>query len=60
MDNRRDDDSPIALLPSPERVRDRLGECARESRLLRQLLKVSERAAANTRDFPRAEVANAR
>jgi hypothetical protein len=39
-------DRPILeALPSPELVRDRLGDALREVELLRRLLKLSERAA---------------
>ena len=38
-------ESPVEAIPDPEVVRRRLGECLRETKILRQLLRVAERAA---------------
>jgi hypothetical protein len=35
----------IEIIPEPKVVRERLGQTVREAQILRQLLKVSERAA---------------
>jgi len=47
-------ESLIATLPPPAIVRQRLGETLREVKLLRQLLKVSERAARPARELAHA------
>lgn len=56
--SRPDATNLIENLPDPQAVRERLGVAVREARILRQLLRVTERA---RRDMPRTdrEVAHA-
>jgi hypothetical protein len=49
----------VNSIPPSQRVRDRLGEVVREARLLRQLLKVAERAERRQQDQSRRDVAEA-
>jgi hypothetical protein len=41
--------SPLEAIPDPQVIRARLGECLRETAMLRSLLRVAERAAKGRR-----------
>lgn len=49
----------LPMIPDPHTVREQLAKNIRESQLLRQLLRVSERAAEERKKQLKAEVVNA-